>query len=198
MRVIVTTGGEAELRQPQNLTAVTRRRPSPVAARGFAGGLLVVRRGVREALLEAAKSLTEPLADVREARGAEQDQNDDDDDEPVRQAERSHGSPPKSRVANITQCSSSSSSIASRYGEVVENCSVVWTVNCTGNLVHGKTLRVSMNQKPGGKQLSETVSSIYSDFAAINDRSVFALCSAAFYRYPMALMNERFSVPLEN
>jgi hypothetical protein len=83
-------------------------------------------------------------------------------------------------------------------GDITENCSVVWTVNCTGSLVHGKTLRVSMNQKAGGKQLSETVSSIYSDFAAINDRSVFALCSAAFYRYPMALMNERFSVPLEN
>jgi hypothetical protein len=83
-------------------------------------------------------------------------------------------------------------------GEVVETCSKVFTVNCTGNLVHGKSLRVSMNQKAGGKQLSETVSSIHSDFAAINDRSVFALCGAAFYRYPMALMNERFSVPLEN
>ncbi len=83
-------------------------------------------------------------------------------------------------------------------GEVVENCSVAWGVSCSGSLVHGKTLRVLMNQKAGGKQLSETVSSIASDFAAINDRSVFALCSAAFYRYPMALMNERFSVPLEN
>jgi hypothetical protein len=85
-------------------------------------------------------------------------------------------------------------------GEVVEDCSPApfYTVNCTGGLVHGKTLRVSMNQKEGGKQLSETVSRIDSDFAAITDHSVFALCSAAFYRYPIALRNEHMSVPIEN
>jgi hypothetical protein len=85
-------------------------------------------------------------------------------------------------------------------GEVVEDCSpsFFYTFNCTGGTVHGKTLRVSMNQKSGGKQLSETVCRIDSDFAAITDKSVFALCSAAFYRYPTALRNERFSVPIEN
>jgi hypothetical protein len=85
-------------------------------------------------------------------------------------------------------------------GQVVEDCSPApfYTVNCTGSMVHGKTLRVSMNQKSGGKQLSETVSRIDSDFAAITDNSVFALCSAAFYRYPTALRNEHFSVPVEN
>jgi len=35
-------------------------------------------------------------------------------------------------------------------------------------------------------------------FAAITDHSVFALCSAAFYQYPLALKNEQFSVPIDN
>jgi hypothetical protein len=84
-------------------------------------------------------------------------------------------------------------------GEVVENCALFGAVNnCSGGLVHGKVLRVAMNQKAGGKQISETVSVIKSDFSSITDHSIFALCSAAFYRYPMALRDETFSVPVEN
>jgi hypothetical protein len=83
-------------------------------------------------------------------------------------------------------------------GQVGENCVGSWArVDCSGGVIHGKTLRVAMNRKSDGKQLAETVSLIQSDFASINDHSVYALCNAAFYRYPMALKDEQFAAPVD-
>jgi len=82
-------------------------------------------------------------------------------------------------------------------GEIVGECSPL-TSNCFASNLHGKTLRMAVARRSDGKQLSETVSLIQSDFAAITDHSVFALCSAAFYQYPLALKNEQFSVPIDN
>jgi hypothetical protein len=68
---------------------------------------------------------------------------------------------------------------------------------CEGNDVHGKTLRLTVGRKGDNRQLSEAVAMIESDFASFNDHSVFALCNAAFYQYPMGLRNEQFSVPID-
>jgi hypothetical protein len=80
-------------------------------------------------------------------------------------------------------------------GEVVADCDQ-FGGRCFGSEVHGKTLRMAVGRRSDGKPLSETVALLQSDFASINDHTVFALCNAAFYHYPIALRNEQFSAPV--
>lgn len=82
-------------------------------------------------------------------------------------------------------------------GDRSADCERTWEgATCYSSQVSVKSLKVALAQ-PAGPVVAETTASIRSTLRDFAPESIFALCSAAFYKFPEPLASDRFSVSLE-
>lgn len=70
-------------------------------------------------------------------------------------------------------------------------------VQCDSSGIFHKEVKVTLRREPNGKAVAETAAIVQSRVRGFSDKSYFALCSAAFHKYPGSLVNERFEAPVE-
>jgi hypothetical protein len=82
-------------------------------------------------------------------------------------------------------------------GDFTSGCGRTWGggQDCTSAQVRHKSIKLTMTRK--SVVVAETVATISSTVAGFNDKSFFALCSAAFHDYPKPLRNAQFDVATE-
>jgi hypothetical protein len=69
--------------------------------------------------------------------------------------------------------------------------------NCISSPVFHKTLKVALRKTVGGPIVAETSAAIRSSIGGFTENSYFALCAAAFYKFPQPLTTEKFDSPIE-